>query len=286
MYDRKVIRRRRAVLGLLVAASLILVTASFGDGLRSIERGALEVLGPIQEGASSVLKPVRDAAGWVGDTLDAKGEVEDLREERDRLRRELIAAQAERRENQQLRALLGMDRRIGLQDQGLVEARVYGRSPTIWWSTVTVNKGTRDGVREGDPVINGAGLVGVVRVASGGSAQVRLITDDDSGVAAKINESGATGILEIAVGDPNDLRLSLVGPNADAREGQTVVTAGWTSGRLSSVFPYGIQIGRVSEASVGEQETFTQVSVEPFADVREVDFVQVFTEPGGDEGGE
>ena len=275
MYDRKVIRRRRAVLGLLVACSLILLTASFGGGLRSIERGALEVFGPIQEGASSVLKPVRDAAGWVGDTLDAKGDVEDLREERDRLRQELIAAQAERRENQQLRALLGMDKRVGLEDQGLVEARVYGRSPTVWWSTVTVNKGTRDGVREGDPVINGAGLVGVVRVASGGNAQVRLITDEESGVSAKINESGATGIIETTVGDPNDLRLSLLGPNAEAREDQTVVTAGTSSPRYPSYFPEGIPIGRITEVDEDEGT----VNVRPFANLRRLEVVQILTEP-------
>ena len=87
MYDRKTVRRRRAVLLLLVGCSLILLTASFGGGLRSIERGALEVFGPIQEGASNVLKPVRDAAGWIGDTLDAKGDLEDAEKERDQLRK-------------------------------------------------------------------------------------------------------------------------------------------------------------------------------------------------------
>jgi len=275
VYDRKVIRRRRAVLGLLVAASLILVTASFGDGLRSIERGALEVLGPIQEGASSVLKPLRDAAGWVGDTLDAKGEVEDLREERDELRRELIEARAAAQQNRQLRAMLDMDRRLSLDEQGLVEARVYGRSPTVWYSTITVNKGTSDGVREGDPVINGAGLVGVVRIASGSSAQVRLITDDDSGVSAKINESGAAGILETEVGAPDDLRLSMLGRNDDAREGQTIVTAGTTSPRYPSYFPEGVPIGRVTDV---DQDEGT-VRVRPFADLRRLELVQILTEP-------
>ncbi|HEV2061981.1 MAG TPA: rod shape-determining protein MreC [Solirubrobacteraceae bacterium] len=275
MYDRKVIRRRRAVLGLLVAASLILVTASFGDGLRSIERGALEVLGPIQEGASSVLKPARDAAGWIGDTVDAKGEVEDLREERDRLRRELIEARGALRENDQLRRLTRMDQRIGLDQQGLVGARVYGRSPTVWYSTVTVNKGTRDGVREGDPVINGAGLVGRVRVASGSSAQVLLITDGDSGVPAKINESGASGIVETAVGDPNDLRLNFLGRDDEPREGQTVVTLGTTSERYPSFFPEGIPIGRITEVDRDERT----VHVRPFADLRRLDLVQILTEP-------
>ncbi|HEV3000394.1 MAG TPA: rod shape-determining protein MreC [Solirubrobacteraceae bacterium] len=275
MYDRKVIRRRRAVLGLLVAASLILVTASFGDGLRSIERGALEVLGPIQEGASSVLKPLRDAAGWVGDTFDAKGENEDLREERDRLRRELIAAQGASRENERLRRLLGMDQRLGLEQQGLVEARVYGRSPTVWYSTVTVNKGTKDGVREGDAVINGAGLVGRVRIASRSSAQVLLITDGDSGVSAKINESGATGIVETAVGDPNDLRLNFLGRDDAVSRGQTVVTSGSTSQRYPSYFPEGIPIGRIVDVDEDEGT----VRLRPFADLRRLEDVQIVTEP-------
>jgi rod shape-determining protein MreC len=276
VYDRKVIRRRRAVLGLLVAASLILVTASFGDGLRSIERGALEVLGPIQEGASSVLKPVRDAAGWVGDTLDAKGEGEDLRAERDRLRRELIDAQNALQENRQLRALLDMDQRLSLDRQGLVEARVYGRSPTVWYSTVTVNKGTKDGVREGDPVINGAGLVGRVRLASGSSAQILLITDGDSGVPAKITGSrAALGVVETAVGDPSDLRLNLLGRDDEAREGQTVVTSGTTSQRYPSFFPEGVPIGRITDVDEDEGT----VHVRPFADLRRLEHVQILTEP-------
>jgi rod shape-determining protein MreC len=273
--DRKTVRRRRAVLGLLVAASLILVTASFGDGLRSIERGALEVLGPIQEGASSVLKPVRDAAGWVGDTLDAKSENDDLREERDRLRRELIAARGAAQQNRELRALVKMDQRLSLEDQGLVGARVFGRSPTVWYSTVTVNKGSKDGVREGDPVINGAGLVGRVRIVSGGSAQVLLITDGDFGVSAKINESGASGVLETAVGDPRDLRLKFLPRDDVARKGQTVVTAGTTSQRYPSFFPEGIPIGRITEV---DQDEGT-VHVRPFANLRRLDLVQILTEP-------
>jgi rod shape-determining protein MreC len=275
VYDRKVIRRRRAVLGLLVAASLILVTASFGDGLRSIERGALEVFGPIQEGASSVLKPVRDAVGWVGDTLDAKGENEELREERDRLRRELIAAQGAIEQNERLRRLLQMDERLTLDQQGLVEARVYGRSPTVWYSTVTVNKGTKDGVREGDAVINDAGLVGRVRRAAGGSSQVVLITDGDMGVSAKINESGFPGVVETAVGSPNDLRLVLLPRNADPREDQTVVTSGSTSQRYPSYFPEGIPIGRITEVDDDEGT----VRIRPFAELRRLDVVQIVTEP-------
>ena len=82
MYD-KAVRRRRAVLVVLVALSLTLLTAYFGEsssgGLHSVQRGAMEVLAPIQEGANRVVKPFRDLFGWFGDTLDAKDERDKLK---------------------------------------------------------------------------------------------------------------------------------------------------------------------------------------------------------------
>ncbi len=275
MYDRKTVRRRRAVLGLLVASSLILVTASFGDGLAAVERGALEVLGPIQEGASRALKPVRDAAGWVGDTLDAKGELEKTRKERDEYRRQLIEERGALRENAELRAMARMDERLQLRDQGIVGARVYGRSPTVWYSTITVDKGTSDGVREGQPVINGEGLVGQVKTASANRAQVLLITDGESGVYAKINGQPVSGVVQPAVGDPGDLRLEYLGRNDKARADQVIVTSGSTSEKLPSRFPRGIPIGRVRRVDEDEGS----VHVRPFADLRKLEFVQILTKP-------
>ena len=75
MYD-KTVRRRRAVLALLVVLSLLLLTAYFGEasggGLHGVQRGFLTVVSPIQDGANKALKPVRDLFGWFGDTLHAK----------------------------------------------------------------------------------------------------------------------------------------------------------------------------------------------------------------------
>jgi rod shape-determining protein MreC len=275
VYDRKTVRRRRAVLLLLVACSLILVTASFGDGLRSIERGALEVFGPVQEGASRVLEPFRDAAGWVGDTLDAKGELEDLRAERDDLQRQLADERGAVRANRELRAMVRLDQRLSLQQQGAVTGRIFVRSPTVWYSTMSIDKGTNDGVHEGQPVVNGAGLVGVTRVAVGSRAQVLLITDGSWGVSARINGSNVSGIVQTAVGDPNDLRLNPYESNVRVREGQTVVTAGVTSTRYPSRFPPDIPIGRVTRVD----EDDGTVHVRPFANLRELEYVQVLTNP-------
>src|SRR3712207_9426110 len=106
MHD-KVVRRRRAVLAALVALSLILLTAYFGEsssgGLHSVQRGALELLAPVGEGANRALKPFRDLFGWFGDTLDAKDERDKLKAERDALRQELARRSEERRVGKECR---------------------------------------------------------------------------------------------------------------------------------------------------------------------------------------
>jgi rod shape-determining protein MreC len=162
-----------------------------------------------------------------------------------------------------------------VDNQGPVTARVSSRSPNVWYSTVTVNKGSHDGVREGQPVVNGAGLVGRVRRVSGGNAQILLITDGDSAVSARVNESNASGILQTAVGDPNDLRLEYLGRNDHVKERQTVVTSGSTSQSLPSRFPPDLPVGRVTRVDEDEGT----VHVRPFANLRELDFVQILTNP-------
>jgi rod shape-determining protein MreC len=286
---RKQVRRRRAVLVLLVIASLILLSSHFSEGssgpLHGVQRTLASILGPIEEGADRALKPARDLVNWFDETFEARGRNDDLEAEVQDLRERVSAAEAATKENEQLRAMLELGEGGGIEGRESVTARVIGRSPTVWYSTVTIDRGSSSGVAVDDPVINEDGLVGRITDTTAGTAQVTLITDHRSAVSATVVPSGPSGVIKPEVGDPQVLVLDFIENDRQVREGQTVVTAGWTSGRLSSVFPYGIQIGRVSEASVGEQETFTQVSVEPFADLREIDFVQVLTEPGDDEGG-
>src|SRR5438445_3812017 len=98
---------------LLVALSLILLTAYFGEAhggrLHGVQRAFLSVVSPIQDGANKALKPVRDAIGWVGDTLHAKSQRDQLRTQADKLRRELVADQSEKRSFRELLGLYHLD---------------------------------------------------------------------------------------------------------------------------------------------------------------------------------
>jgi len=281
VYD-KTVRRRRAVLGLLVAGSLILLTAYFGEsaggGLHSVQRGVVEVVSPIQEGASRALKPVRDLIGWVGDTIDAKGENKQLRAERNALREQAVTGAAAARENDQLRGLLNLDRSRGLSDEAPVAARVIGQDPSVWWSQVLINKGTSDGVLPNHPVVSPEGLVGVVTTAASNSAIVTLLTDHRTAVGARVAESGVGGVIEVEAGRPNDLVMRFTTRNDEVTPGQNVITAGTQSrtDRVTSLYPPRIPIGRVTR--VDDPATDDQlVHIRPFANMRRLDFVQVLT---------
>jgi rod shape-determining protein MreC len=285
MHD-KVVRRRRAVLAALVALSLILLTAYFGEsaggGLHAVQRGGMEVLAPIQEGANRAVKPFRDLFGWFGSTLDAKSQRDQLLKQRDALRQQLADKSVALREAQQQAGLHQQDTAGALGQYQPVEARVFARSPSTWYQTVEINKGTSDGVRVDDPVIAGGGLVGKVKSVSDGNAVVMLLTDQAFGVSAMSASGGEPGSVVPAVGNPGDLLFDLVENPSKVHVGDLIVTAGTKQSRLESLYPRAIVIGTVRKIDVGDGELDRRIHVTPAADLRRLDLVQVLTQPQAD----
>ena len=279
MHD-KTIRRRRLVLLGLVVGSLLLLTASFGrsdgGGIGSVQRGVSGVFSPIQEGASRALKPVRDGVGWIGDTFHAKSENEQLRADLAEARRVKADVNEYRRQNAELRRMVDMNEELQIQDMGLVPARVTGRSPNVLNQVIRINQGSSDGVRSGQPVVTGSGLVGTVDTAGANFAIVKLVTDADFGAGAKVSEGGISGVVKPSAGEPLELRMEGPGADDDVRKGNTLVTSGTSDPQLPSPFPPNVLIGRVTEVEDPGSDT-PVIHVRPFVDVRDVDFVEVIT---------
>jgi rod shape-determining protein MreC len=280
---RKQVRRRRAVLALLVISSFALLTATYGAHSGSLQRGVSTVFGPLQEGADRALKPARDAINWFDETFAARGDKKQLQQEVEQLRTQVAAGDTAMSENDQLRKLLGL-KQNGKLPLGFnpVTARVIARSPTIWYSTVTIDHGSGSGVHVNDPVINGDGLVGRVTSVTGATAQVTLITDHTSAVSSKVVPSGIQGVITPEVGNPSDLILDFIDSSKGVGVGQTVVTSGWRAQGLASLFPPGLPVGEVTHASIVEQKASEQVELRPFADLADLDILQVLT--GGSRG--
>jgi rod shape-determining protein MreC len=285
MFDSKVVRRRRAVLAIFVALSLIMLTAYFGESsggvFHTLQRGAQSAFAPVETGAGRALKPVRDLFGWVGDTFHAKGQNKQLKAEVQDLREQLGASATAERDAQQLRGLVKLNGDSGYPaDTRPVAARVIARSPTVWYSTVKIDRGSSDGLKKNQPVIAAGGLAGKISSVTGGTADVTLITDGTSAVSAQVMPNGATGIVKPEVGKPDDLLLDFVQKKRRVTQGSVVVTSGFKSASVESLFPRGVPIGKVTKVDLDEVELYQRVHIRPFADLRRVDFVQVLTSRG------
>jgi rod shape-determining protein MreC len=280
---RKQVRRRRAVLALLVISSFVLLTITYGQESGGLQRGVSTIFSPLQDVADRALKPARDLVGWFDKTFDARGENSRLKEELQQTRKLAVGAQAALQENEQFRKLLKLDRGPALAASGYeaVTGRVIARTQTVWHSAVTIDLGSGDGVQVDDPVMSGDGLVGRIASVQGGSSQVTLITDDASAISAKVVPSGVQGVIRPDIGDPEDLILDYIDATETIGAGQPVVTSGWSAEGLSSLFPPNLPVGEVTRASIVEQEASQQVRLRPFADLANLDLVQVLT--GGPE---
>jgi rod shape-determining protein MreC len=257
----------------------LLLTITYGQSSGGVQRGVSTIFSPLQTVADRALKPARDLVDWFDKTFDARGENGRLKAELVTIRRQAVAGQEALSENAQLRKLVELDRGPALAESAYepVTARVIARSPTVWNSTVTIDVGSGKGVKVHDPVVSGDGLVGLVASTEGGSAQVTLITDHASGVTAKVVPPGVQGVIKPEVGNPEDLILDFIDSSKAVHGGQAVVTSGWRAQGYASLFPPGLPIGEVTSASIVEQEASQQVHLRPYADMANLDLVQVLT---------
>ena len=280
------------MLVVLVVISLLLLTDYFGESpsspLHRVQRGIVAVLSPIQSGASTVFSPVSDVANWVSTTLHAKTQRDQLKRQLQTADQQLATYKTQAIQNAYLSKQLGLAQSAGLNRYDPVAANVISRDPSLWYQTVIVNAGSGDGVAVNNPVTGDGGLVGKVTEVTGSSSIVTLITNASSneqfGVTASLtNKTGDTGVLEPAVGNPNQMVLQDLPNRAQITPGMQVVTAGYAdpaNAQLDSLYPPGILIGTVASFNPNELLNNGQVPVTPTANVRSFTSVQILTKVG------
>ncbi len=241
--------------------------------MEAVRQGARDVIAPLQSAASRALAPVGDFFGGITRYGSLQKENARLREELDRTRGEVLAAEAAQRERQ---ALLALQRLDFAQTIPAVVSRVISDAPSNFQSTVVVDRGADHGVAVGMPVIAAAGLVGRVLEVSRTRATVQLLTDRASNVGVRFTGSGEFG-LAVGSGSREPLRVEFVAATAKVTEGEAVVT----SGLQQSAFPPEIPVGKVKSAHTGPGEVQQEIAVEPAVDLRRLEFVRVLLWSGG-----
>jgi rod shape-determining protein MreC len=215
-------------------------------------------------------------ANWVNGLTDAKSENQKLHKEVDALQQQVIQGQTALHENEQLRALLAFrdGPRFPKDYRGLA-VRVIARPASQFEQQVVVEAGSNDGVRIHDPVVTADGLVGQVTKLGRRVALVQLLTDEQAAASAIDLRTAASGIVTHGSSSGTSLILDRVTKDQVVRRGDMIVTAGWRTRELNSIYPRGIPIGRV--ISVGQLDTdlYKQIEVQPLVAFDSLDAVLV-----------
>ena len=267
------------MLGLLVVLSLALITVSFreqSDGpLHGAQAAVASALQPLEVAVERVARPFRDAYGWTKDLFTARSENERLKAENEQLQQEVIQNESALQENVNLKALLDYKRSPAFPaDYDGVSAEVIAQPSSSFDQTIVVSAGSSDGVVPEAPVVTADGLVGTVTSVTDGAARVRLLTDESSAVSAIDLRTRAEGIVRH--GPSGDaLVLDRVAKKAFVQVGDAIITAGWRSGSLVSLYPKGITIGHVTFVGRLNTDLYQQVLVVSDVDFSSLDSVIV-----------
>jgi rod shape-determining protein MreC len=276
---RKTVAQRQAVLAVLLLVSVAMLSWYFREPvsgfLHSTQRGGLRAISPLESATSTVLDPFKGAYQWVSGLFTARSENERLSREADQLRGEVVSLREAASENKRLKEMLGFINQPSFpQDYHTVPARVIGRSGSAWNATITINRGSDDGIAMGQTVVSGQGLVGQISAVTTNSCQVLLIIDHTSHVESKLQNSAALGTV---IGSINgQLEMDFVEKNQKVAKNDVVVTSG--SGKL---FVKGVPVGVVDEVSDQEIEYYKRISVTPFVDFSSLEEVMVMIPPAG-----
>ena len=179
-----------------------------------------------------------------------------------------------RLENERLKKLLDFRATVVSQVYGEVTTvAVIGRDPGNWFGTITLGKGSRQGIKVNMAVIVPAGLVGRIVRVSENTAQVLLITDPRSAVSALIQESRSPGLVEGLGGSIAGLRMIHIPYDTFVHPGQTVVTAG-----VGSFFSKGIPVGEIIDTKKDPSGLFYNATIRPYVDFDRLEEVFVIGE--------
>jgi rod shape-determining protein MreC len=265
------IRQRSGVLFLAVTlGQILLISAQVNtkSGVPVIERVTFGVFSEVQRGLSGGFSGIRNVwTGYIG--------LRHLKVENDALKRDLASAQVAVQEQRALAdRTRGLERLLDLREHlqlRTVAAEIIGAAATPDFRTLTIDRGTRDGVRADMSVIAPAGVVGRLVVPSLRSAKVQLLIDRNAAAGAIIERTRAQGVV---VGSGDDkLRLDYVSEVFDVVAGDIVITSG-----IDGIYPKGFVIGRI-ESVERAGGSYKRILIKPAVDFSALEEVLVVLTP-------
>jgi rod shape-determining protein MreC len=275
-------RSTRLLVITLVSVSLITITLDYRQGesgpLAAVGDTALTLISPLQRAVSKVTHPIGNFFSTLAHLPSIRRENEQLKDRLAELESQVATTTADAARLAQLESLLALKESFGRKVE-TTGAQVIANGVSNFEWTITIDKGSSDGIAVDMPVVASAGLVGHVTKVAPDSAVVQLLIDPDSSVAGRLDVSRKTGLLT-GEGD-QDLRMGLVDTTTEVQPGEQVVTAGYKiPGVAQGLYPPGILIGSVSRVLPDDAALEKFVTVRPAVDLSTLDVVLVVLSDG------
>jgi rod shape-determining protein MreC len=250
------------LIGCLLTALLILIISMAGrKEFTAPHKFGLEVIGPFQAAIARV-------SGYLDGFWEKYIALLDVREENEQLRQELLqykVANIEYREavatNVRLQKMLEFKESL---PPPTLTAEIVGKDPSLWFRTLTINRGSSDGVQKGMPVVSAGGAVGQVLTSSPNYSKVLLAIDPNSAIDVITQNSRVQGIVKGLGRDAYPMHYVL--KSARVEKGDYVLTSG-----LGGVFPKGLMVGTVAEVKKSRRGMFQNIEIEPAVDFSQLE---------------
>ncbi|GAA4567998.1 rod shape-determining protein MreC [Planotetraspora kaengkrachanensis] len=273
-------RRARLVIGVLLAAALILITvdhrAANGTLLAPVRDVASSVFGRVEGATATVTGPITGFFKTISNAPGAERAITALRKENAQLKSDLDAQRLNRDRVMKLDRMLGL---AGLGRYRIVPAQVVARRASPGFEdAVEIDIGTGDGVRTDMTVLSGDGLVGRVVHAGPSTSTVVLLTDPALAAGARMeggNELGVVSGLGEAGGNDNLIKFRMLDSSSPVQVGRRIVSFG---SQGSAPYVPGVPIGVIERVDTTPGELTRTAYARPFADFSSIDVVGVVTE--------
>ena len=259
--------------------SLLMLLVSGTDQARTLQHAASTVLNPVRGAVSGMAEGIGGVFRTVGEIDELRRDNAALRERLATAEQRLVALEEAARENEELRALLGVRERLDFE---LLAVAIVTRDPSNFTREIGIDAGASDGIEVGMVVVGGAegapAVIGIVSEVAADHARVRLVVDTRSSVIALDQETRALGVVEGRLG--GQLVFTAVPVTERLNVGDTVVTAGLHASDVAgSRYPAGLLIGRIM-AIEADPNALTQTAfVRPAADFGRLRHLLVITGP-------
>ena len=272
---QKEIRQRAPIwlVSLLIANLVVMaVDARDADGQQKLLRIWTQTFAsPLQNASSKATGATSGFFQQIWNFRSTAAENEQLKQRVFALENELNNARHAESENERLKSLLQLSEQSDIKS---VPARVIGRDPSVWFNTITINRGSTSGISVNMPVVTGGGIVGRVITVSPFASQVMLITDEKAGAGAVVGQLGQSGALGSVRGRA-DLGVGVIEMRyVSGLEAVEVNDSVMTTGQ-DGIYPPGLNVGRVVDVKKGTATQAHQILIQPGAQLDHLEEVAV-----------